>query len=71
MAPTKLAPQCPIEPGVIYALPLFKQITGFGTHAMRTARRQGLKVRRLGGRVFVMGSDFLDYVESLDAGDTE
>ena len=73
MKAATLVPQallCPIEPGKIYPLALFKQITGFGNHAMRTARKQGLRVRYLAGRAFVMGSDFLDYVNGLDdAGD--
>jgi len=66
MAATAQASLSPIEPGVLYPLPLFKQITGFGNHAMRTARANGLKVRRLGGRAFVHGTDFLGYVDSLD-----
>jgi hypothetical protein len=56
----------PIERGQIYRLDHFKEASGLGFHAMRTARAQGLRVRYLGGKAFVLGDDFLDYVLSLD-----
>jgi len=37
---------------------------GFGKAAIRTARRNGLKVRRVGRRAIILGSDLLDYIES-------
>ena len=42
----------PIEPDVIYPLPDIKQRSGFGDHAMRQARRAGLKVRYKSNRAF-------------------
>jgi hypothetical protein len=56
-----------IELGVLYPIEEFKRRTGFGSHAMRTARRNGLKVRYVGGRAFVRGDDFLSYIDKLDA----
>lgn len=58
------------EPGVIradaaYDLPQVKARVGIGTAALRTARRKGLKVRRLGRKSFVLGKDLLDYLENV------
>ncbi len=51
-----------ISTDVIYPLNLFKQITGFHDTAMRTARSNGLRVLHAGGRGFVVGADFRDYL---------
>jgi hypothetical protein len=37
---------------------------GLGPSAIRTARRQGLKVRRIGRRKFVLGRDLIAFLES-------
>ena len=55
----------PIEDGVTYPLDEFQRRSGLGRHALRQARRQGLKVRRLGGRAFVCGGDFNLFLASL------
>lgn len=55
----------PIQNGVIYPLDNFQLRTGMGRHAMRAARRSGLKVIRLGSRVFVRGDDFNAFLETL------
>ncbi len=47
-----------------YMLSEFQKRTGMKRDAMRTARRAGLKVRYLHGRGFVLGSDWLAYLES-------
>ena len=57
-------------PGVIhadkaYALSAFQRESGLGTWAIRTARKNGLKVRYTGGRAFVIGQDFLTYLAGL------
>ena len=52
-----------IRPDCLYPLPEFKRRTGLGTHAMRTARRNGLLVRRVGGRAFILGKDFIEHLE--------
>ncbi len=56
-----------IQSGTVYPLEAFKRLTGFGNHAMRTARRNGLKVRYVGGRGFVDADDFHAYLRALDA----
>ena len=68
MASTRTATSLgPIQPGTLYPLPAFKRITGFGNHAMRTARRNGLRVRYLSGRAFVHSDDFYAHLERCDA----
>jgi hypothetical protein len=59
----------PIESGKSYQLDSFKKLTGLGDHAMRSARRKcselGITlVRRLHGRAFVRGDDWLTYLEA-------
>jgi hypothetical protein len=56
-----------IEPGLFYGIEEFKRQTRWGAHAMRTARRNGLRVRYLGGRAFVHADDFFAYLNKLDA----
>ena len=55
----------PIVDGVTYPLPEFERRSGLGRHAMTQARRKGLKVCRLGGRVFVRGADFNAFLGRL------
>jgi hypothetical protein len=45
-----------------YSLDTFTQIVGFGRHAMRAARRAGLRVVYVQHRGFVLGQDFLAYL---------
>ena len=52
-----------IEPNTCYPLADFQRRTGFGDSAMRAARRAGLKVLYLHKRPFVMGHDFISYLE--------
>ena len=51
-----------IRAGECYPLQTFKQYTGQGTTALRRARQQGLPVRRVGLRSFILGQDWLDFV---------
>ena len=58
------------EPGVIrgdcaYDLQQVKTRLGLGTAAIRTARRKGLTVRRIGRKSFVMGADILTYLRDV------
>jgi hypothetical protein len=55
----------PIESGSTYSLRDFKLRTGWSNHALRTAKRNGLKVVVAGGMGFVRGADFADYIEKL------
>jgi hypothetical protein len=65
--------RAPRAPGVIridelYTLDEFRSRTGLGEQWLRTARRTGLRVLYLGGRAFVRGRDFVDFLEK-SAGD--
>lgn len=51
-----------IEAGRVYPLNEFMALTRLGRHAMRHARRNGLKVGRVGNRAFINGSDFIAYL---------
>ena len=69
MAASKTAPAVPpsvgpepIEPGTLYPLKEFHRRTGWGRHAVRAARRNGLKVHYAGNRAYVLGCDFIAYV---------
>jgi hypothetical protein len=53
----------PIEPHVLYPLREMEARTGLGRAAFRTARRAGLVVKYAGGRAYVLGADFIRYVE--------
>ena len=59
-------PLPPIMPGAAYPLSEFRRITKLGTAALRTARKNGLKVRRVGGRGFILGDDFVEFLKNLD-----
>lgn len=55
-----------IRPDVCYPLRTFMQLAGLGRHAMRSARRKGLRVRRTANRAFVMGADWMEYLQRVD-----
>lgn len=48
----------------IYTLEGIQQRLKLGQHALRMARRAGLKVRRIGRRGYVLGRDVLDFVQT-------
>ena len=48
----------------IIPLPELARRLGLGQAAMRAARRQGLKVRRIGRRKFILGKDLVAFLES-------
>ena len=52
-----------IEPDVLYRLDAAKQVTGWGVHGMRQARRRGLPVKYLGRFAYVKGADLIDHIE--------
>ena len=41
-----------------------QQRLGLGLWAVRQARRKGLKVRRIGRRSYVLGSDLIEYLNA-------
>lgn len=59
----------PIEDAKTYPLPAFMKATGWGRHAMRHARQQGLRVVKVSGRCFVRGKDFSAFLGTLQADD--
>jgi hypothetical protein len=61
---TPPAPGGVISANAAYSLDQVKQRLGLGTAALRTARRKGLLVRRVGSRSFILGRDLLDYLEN-------
>lgn len=58
-----------ILPEALYTLAALSVRTGLGTFALRSARREGLRVFRVGGRAFVRGADFIEYVVKAGNGE--
>lgn len=54
----------PIEPSVAYPLADFQARTGLGTAGLRTARKNGLRIIYRHRRGFVLGSDFIAYLNA-------
>ena len=54
----------PIEPEVLYPLAIFQDATGLGRASLKTARDNGLIVRKIGNRKFVLGSDFIQHAKA-------
>lgn len=65
---TKTSPG--IDPSILYTLTDFQRLTGLGRWAMRQARRKGLRVRRIGGRAYVLGSDFVAHLDAIQAAES-
>jgi hypothetical protein len=55
----------PIDDGHTYPMAAFMRATGWGRHALRHARQQGLRVVKVSGRCFVRGKDFSDFLGKL------
>ncbi|QDS99048.1 hypothetical protein [Adhaeretor mobilis] len=51
-----------LDANCAYTLDEFQARLSLGRHAWRTARRKGLKVRRVGGRGYVLGADALEWL---------
>ena len=56
-----------ISANELYTLEELRARLGLGAAALRTARRRGLKVRRIGRRGYVLGKDIMEYVERAGA----
>ena len=56
-----------VEDGVSYTLPEFMRRVGLAEWGMRSARRAGLRVTRVGNRAFVLGADWHDFLRSQAA----
>lgn len=53
-----------INPATLYRIESLKAAAGVGEWAIRQMRRNGLKIRYIAGKAFVLGSDFIDYITS-------
>lgn len=62
--PTPARAEQTVREGEIVPLAELGFRLGLGPSAIRTARRQGLKVRRIGRRKFVLGRDLIAFLES-------
>ena len=56
----------PIVRDACYPLPVFKALTGLDAWALRQAVRAGLKIIPVGRRRYIMGADWLAYVEKVE-----
>ena len=55
----------PIDDAKTYPISAFMAATGWGRHALRHARQQGLRVVKISGRCFVRGRDFSEFLGRL------
>lgn len=55
-----------IKPEAVYMMKHFMQIVGKGRHAMREARKRGLRVVKDGRCVMVRGIDYIEYLEDIN-----
>jgi len=55
-----------IEPQTLYSLEEFKQVSGMGSWALRSARKAGMKMLKIGNRKYVKGQAFVDFLESTN-----
>jgi hypothetical protein len=61
-----------IVPDRLYTVPELRARADFGDFTWREARTGGLRIRKVGRKMFVLGKDFIDYVltasEKITAG---
>ena len=55
----------PIESNAIYPVHTFLKRLGIGRHSLAALRRKGLRVRPIGQRLFVDGSEALELLRRL------
>ncbi len=60
-----------IDPEKLYSLETFKRVSGMKDWALRSARKAGLKMKRIGNRKFVKGQDFIDFLDSTNSNGPE
>jgi len=56
-------PEFSIDRNRVYGVKSFLEVTGLGEAGLRSARRNGLTVHYCHGRAFILGQDWLMYVE--------
>jgi hypothetical protein len=58
-------PLGPIDPDQLYPKPTIMRLSGLGQRCLNDAQRSGaLRVRFVGGRCFILGRDFVEWVEN-------
>ena len=60
-----------IEDSTTYPMVVFMKKAGIGKHALTMLRKQGLKVIRTGGRAFVRGRDFSEFLANMGSAESE
>ncbi|QEG35269.1 hypothetical protein [Bythopirellula goksoeyrii] len=55
-----------IHADAVYTLEEVKKRMRLGAAALRTARRHGLKVHRVGSRNYIIGKEFIDYISQTE-----
>lgn len=55
----------PIEDTSVYPMAAFMRYVGWGRHALKQARQQGLRVVKVSGRCFVRGRDFSEFLATM------
>ena len=61
--PTSLVSLGEIRADVCYPLESFKAVSGLNKSSLAAARRRGLRMLREGKRTFIIGSDWLNYLD--------
>jgi len=56
-----------IRADAAYCLPDFMRLTHLGWKSIRRARREGLRVTKIGNRSYVRGADWLAHLEKKTA----
>jgi hypothetical protein len=55
-----------IRGDVVYPLPVFQRLSGLSAWALRQARKRGLRFRIVGRRKYIVGSEWLRFLETAD-----
>jgi hypothetical protein len=61
----KAQPTLPIRIDEVYTLKEFQQRTGLKRNGMRTARRRGLPVRQCGRNRYVVGAEWVEFLQTV------
>ena len=56
-----------IERGTVYTLEEFRHRTKLGEWALRQMKKKGFLVHGAGGRKFVVGDDFIDFLQRTES----
>jgi hypothetical protein len=62
-APQKVPP-APVLADAVFPKELFKLLADIGESAFQAARKNGLRVINVHGRAYVLGKDWISYLES-------